>query len=115
MAEQPRDGLHGLERAIRVMRRTLRRINAEWETGTFDYAARFPSSRKLAEAQRWLREHGSRLERMMEGVSERGGSVAMTVSNEEAECGGDGQHSRRSYWIPGAVRHGPRPLKNSRS
>jgi integrase len=45
----------------RQMRKNVRRINAEWETGAFDYAAWFPNSRKLAEAQRWLREHGSRL------------------------------------------------------
>ncbi|MBK1652925.1 hypothetical protein CKO08_11940 [Halorhodospira halochloris] len=44
----------------RRIRRDLRRINAEIEMGTFDYAAWFPNSRKLDAAQRWLRERGSR-------------------------------------------------------
>lgn len=54
-------GLRDTPENRRQMRRNLRRINAEWETGTFDYAVWFPGSRKLYEAQRWLREHGSRL------------------------------------------------------
>lgn len=54
-------GLRDTPENRRQMRKNLRRVNAEWETGGFDYAAWFPRSRKLAEAQRWLREHGSRL------------------------------------------------------
>jgi len=55
----------------RKVRKHLRRINAQWETGTFDYAAWFPHSRKLAEAQRWLRERGSRLpERRFAGYAD---------------------------------------------
>lgn len=54
-------GLRDTPENRRRVRKNLRRINAEWETGAFDYAAWFPRSRKLAEAQRWLREHGSRL------------------------------------------------------
>ncbi|MFP4063049.1 MAG: Arm DNA-binding domain-containing protein [Halochromatium sp.] len=45
----------------RKVRKNLRRINAEWEMGTFDYAAWFPRSRKREAAQRWLRERGSRV------------------------------------------------------
>jgi integrase len=54
-------GLHDTPENRRKVRKHLRQINAQWETGTFDYATWFPHSRKLAEAQRWLRERGSRL------------------------------------------------------
>jgi len=54
-------GLRDTPENRRRVRKNLRRINAEWETATFDYAAWFPNSRKRAEAQRWLREQASRL------------------------------------------------------
>ena len=47
-------GLRDTPENRRRIKRDLRRINAELETGTFDYGAWFPSSRKLEEARRWL-------------------------------------------------------------
>jgi len=54
-------GLSDTPENRRKLRKNLRQINAQRETGTFDYAAWFPRSRKLEEAQRWLRERGSKL------------------------------------------------------
>ena len=53
-------GLRDTPENRRRVRRNLRKINAELEMGTFDYAAWFPQSRKLERAQRWIRERGSR-------------------------------------------------------
>lgn len=47
-------GLRDTPENRRRVKRDLRRINAELETDTFDYAAWFPNSRKLEQARRWL-------------------------------------------------------------
>lgn len=52
-------GLRDTPENRRRVKRDLRRINAELETQTFDYGAWFPSSRKAAQARRWVRDQGA--------------------------------------------------------
>ena len=53
-------GLRDTPENRRVIRRNVKRINAELETGTFDYAAWFPHSAKKDEAMRWIHDHDPR-------------------------------------------------------
>ena len=53
-------GLRDTPENRRVIRRNVKRINAELETGTFDYAVWFPQSTKKDEAMRWIHDHDPR-------------------------------------------------------
>ncbi|MEX0450119.1 tyrosine-type recombinase/integrase [Spiribacter sp. 221] len=53
-------GLRNTPENRRVIRRNVKRINAELETGTFDYAAWFPESPKKDEAMRWIHDRDPR-------------------------------------------------------
>ncbi len=53
-------GLRNTPENRRVIRRNMKRINAELETGTFDYGAWFPESQKKDEAMRWVHDRDPR-------------------------------------------------------